>query len=135
MTTESIGQAHGLFQIHFAARGIESHRAVQRLARDIDLVAVLLLGDHRQADAAVGDRVAQRDIAELEAGRFDREAQALLQGLDVADFSDGGDFFGVLFGSGRVLVLPHYRHVHVNHGLYRNFGPDGRGCEQWHRAD
>jgi hypothetical protein len=78
VSAEAVGQAQRLFQVHFAGR-VEADGAVQRLARDVDLVDGRLLDD-RQADAAVGDRVAQRDVGEVEAGRLDGQAQALLQG-------------------------------------------------------
>ena len=103
VAADEVGQAHRLFEIHLATRRIEADRAVQRLARDIDLVAALFLRDHRQADAAVGDRIAQRDIAELEPRGFDGEAQALFQRLDVADLSYCGNDAGEHGGSKAIV--------------------------------
>jgi hypothetical protein len=74
--------------------GVEADGAVQGFARDVDLIAAFLLGDHRQANAAMGNRIPQRDIGKLEAGRLDGEAQALFQRLDMGDFSYGGDDAG-----------------------------------------
>jgi hypothetical protein len=50
--------------------------------------------DDRQADAAMGDRVAQGHVGEVEAGRLDGQAQAFLQGLQMGDPAGGGDDSG-----------------------------------------
>ncbi len=90
VAAETVGQAQGLFQIDFA-RGVEPRCAVERFARDVDLVLAAGYFDDCQADAVVGDGVSKGDIGQVEAGGVDGQAKALFERMKMRDFAKGSN--------------------------------------------
>ena len=74
MAAQPVHQPQGLFQVDFTRR-IEAYRARQRFRRDVDHEMIAFPGDHRQANAVAGDRVAQRNVFKAEAGGIDVQAK------------------------------------------------------------
>src|SRR5690606_39953966 len=67
-------------------------RAVERLARDVEAQARAVDPDHGEADAAVGDAVADDDVGEVEAAAVDGQADAVRERGDAFDAAAGGHY-------------------------------------------
>ena len=90
MAADDVIQAQCLFQID-RPRGIEANRAGKRLRRDVDHEAVALLGNHRQADPVMGNRVAERDIRDGQLAGIDMQPVADFARSELGDAADCRD--------------------------------------------
>ena len=91
MTADTIGQAHGFFQIHLGILCVQPDGAVKRLLRHIGIERCCTLAHHGQADAVDSDGVADGDILHAQACGFDVQAYSACQRFNALNFSKCGD--------------------------------------------
>ena len=75
MAADNIHHAQRFFQVDRAG-GVESNSARQGFRRHINHETVALGADNRQADAVMGNRVAECDIAKVQSAAIDIQAVA-----------------------------------------------------------
>ena len=96
MPAQAVRQAQRFLQIDLV-RPVQPHGAVDGLLRHVEVEAVTVQGDDREADAVDGDAVAHHHVREVEHAGVDGEAQPQVARRGLGDFSDRGDDAGEHF--------------------------------------
>src|SRR5574343_1451522 len=90
VAADHVGQFQRLFQVDRPGFG-QADRAGQGFRRDVDAEGAAFLGDDGQAEAVVGDRVAERNVVDVQPTGLDMQAKTGFAGGELADAADRRD--------------------------------------------